>query len=293
VRSRLSAAGWLAAVALLGVPAIASAHGLVGKQDLPIPRWLFAWGAAVVLVISFVGLAALWPQPRLEGAAERRLLRVPRVLEVLCGAIGVAVFAISVYSGFAGIDSATANLMPTMFYVVFWVAIPFASLLFGDVFAAFNPWRAVGRAAGWAFGRVRGEAPAPLAYPAWLGQWPAAFGILAFAWLELVYSNKDDPTLLAALALIYAAIQLVGMSLFGIRPWESNADAFGVYFGFFGRLGPLHWARRELWVRPPLVGVARIVPGTTSTCVSPLRNRRRASLRPSRNSAAMRPNSPK
>jgi hypothetical protein len=259
-RSRLTAAGALAAVALAAVPGVASAHGLVGKQDLPIPRWLFAWGAAVVLVISFVGLAALWPQPRLEGAAERRLLRVPLVLEVLCGAIGVAAFAISVYAGFAGIDSATANLMPTMFYVVFWVAVPFASLLFGDVFAAFSPWRAVARATAWAFGRLRGEAPAPLAYPAWLGQWPAALGILAFAWLELVYTNKDDPTLLAALALIYAAIQLVGMSLFGIRPWESNADAFGVYFGFFGRIGPLHWARRELWLRPPLVGVAKIVP---------------------------------
>ena len=51
----------------LALPGVAAAHGLVGRQDLPIPRWLFAWGAAVVLVLSFVALAVLWPRPRLEG----------------------------------------------------------------------------------------------------------------------------------------------------------------------------------------------------------------------------------
>ena len=62
---------------VLVVPPIA--HGLVGRTDLPIPAWLFGWGAAVVLVLSFVALAVLWPKPRLEGARERRVLHVPRV----------------------------------------------------------------------------------------------------------------------------------------------------------------------------------------------------------------------
>ena len=89
----------------------------------------------------------------------------------------------------------------------------------------------------------------PLAYPQWLGRWPAALGILAFAWVELVYANKDDPSQLATMALVYAAIQLVGMSVYGIEPWSRNADAFGVYFGLFSRLSPLHWRDRELYVR--------------------------------------------
>ena len=257
---RLRIAGALAAVALATVPGAASAHGLVGKQDLPIPRWLFAWAAAVVLVVSFVGLAVLWPRPRLEGAPERRVVALPVAREIVFGALGVAAFAVSVYAGFAGVQSATANLLPTVVYVMFWVAIPFASLLLGEVFAPINPWRAVARAAAWAFGRARGQASAPLAYPAWLGQWPAALGILAFAWLELVYANKDDPALLAVLALAYAAVQLVGMSLFGNTAWERNADAFAVYFGFFGRLSPLHWRRRGLSLRPALAGVAALVP---------------------------------
>ena len=58
------AAAALAAAVL--VPGVAEAHGLVQRQQLPIPQWLFAWAAAAVLVISFFALAVLWPQPRLE-----------------------------------------------------------------------------------------------------------------------------------------------------------------------------------------------------------------------------------
>ncbi|MDX6656546.1 MAG: hypothetical protein QOH62_1339, partial [Solirubrobacteraceae bacterium] len=102
MRRRLTAAGAWALVAALALPASAAAHGLVGKQDLPIPRWLFAWGAAIVLVVSFVGLAVLWPKPRLEQPRQRRVLRVPPQLEVLTGLIGVAIFAVVVYAGIAG-----------------------------------------------------------------------------------------------------------------------------------------------------------------------------------------------
>jgi len=257
-----------AAVAAAALPATASAHGLVGRQDLPIPRALFAWAAAAVLVASFVALATLWPRPRLESVRERPVLRVPLALEILCGALGVAAFAVTIYAGFAGSQTATANLAPATIYVLFWVAIPFASLLFGDVFAAVNPWRAVGRAAGWLAGRVRGGAatPEPAAYPERVGRWPAALGVLAFAWVELVYVNRDDPSILATLALVYAAVQLVGMTVYGVDRWSRNADAFGVYFGLFSLLSPLHWRARRLYVRPPLAGAPGLVavPGTVA-----------------------------
>ena len=113
MRRRLTAAGTIVLAAALALPATASAHGLVGKQDLPIPRWLFAWGAALVLVISFVGLAVLWPRPRLEDVREKRVLRLPVQLEVLSGLIGIAIFGIVVYAGFAGVQTSTANLTPT------------------------------------------------------------------------------------------------------------------------------------------------------------------------------------
>jgi hypothetical protein len=255
------------AASALALPAAASAHGLVGRQDLPIPRWLFAWGASVVLVASFVGLAVLWAKPRLQRVQERRLAPVPRVLEIAAGALGVAAFAATAYAGLKGTQTATANLTPTVVYVLFWVAIPFASAVFGDVFRAFNPWRAIGRATGWAARRVAGEAlPQPLEYPRRLGRWPAAIGVLAFTWIELVAANRDDPSFLAILALLYAAVQLVGMSLYGVETWTTRADAFSVYFGLFARLSPLHWRDGAVYRRPPLSGVPGLeaLPGTVA-----------------------------
>src|SRR4051812_8053295 len=267
--SRRRLAGVLGATALLSaaaLPAAADAHGLVGKQDLPIPAWLFTWGAALVLVASFVGLAALWAEPRLQVVRERRVLRLPAVLEVLAGAVGIAVFAGVIYAGFAGVQGATANIEPTVIYVLFWVGIPVVSAVVGDVFRAFNPWLAVGRATGWVTQRVAGEDGGiePLPYPAWLGRWPVVLGVLIFAWVELVYANKDDPSQLAVMALVYGAVQLVGMSLFGADTWSRRGDAFSVYFGLFARISPLHWRDRAVYRRPLLSGLPSLtpVPGT-------------------------------
>jgi hypothetical protein len=248
------------------------AHGIVGREDLPIPRWLFLYAAVAVLVASFAGLAALWPRPRLEGARARVIARVPRALEVLAGAAGIALLAVVVYAGLAGTQSVTANLAPTFVFVLFWVGVPVLSALAGDVFRAVNPWRAIARAVAWAAGRAAGGAdrlPAPLPYPERLGRWPAAATILAFVWVELVFAGRDDPSTLAVLVLAYAALQLVGMALYGIEPWTRNADGFSVLFGLFAALSPLRWADRALALRPPLSGLTevRAVPGTVALLV--------------------------
>jgi hypothetical protein len=263
VTPRRRRAGMIASAAalVLALPANASAHGLVGKQDLPIPRWLFAWAAAVVLVASFVGLAVLWATPRLQEVVERRRFDVPVVVEFLFGLLGVAAFAFCIYAGYSGTQAATANILPTILYVFFWVVIPFVSVVFGDVFRAVNPWLAVGKAAGWTLQKLGAtDGIDPLPYPKRLGRWPAAIGILIFAWVELVYANRDDPSQLATMALAYSAFQLVGMSLYGTEAWSKRADAFGVYFGMFARLSPLHWRDGGLATRPFLAGAPMLEP---------------------------------
>jgi hypothetical protein len=263
----LAGSALLAAVAQ---PTPALAHGIVGKTDLPLPRWLFAWGAAVVLIISFVALATLWPKPRLEQVRTRVLLRYPRWLDPVSGVIGLALFAIVLYAGFAGEQVlAPANLVPTFIYVLFWVGLPFFSLLFGDVFRALNPWRAFARAVAWLATRARRERALPeaLAYPRWLGRWPAVAGILGFAWMELIYSRVDPrPSTLCYFALGYTVVQLLGMRLYGIETWTKRGDAFSVYFNLFSRLSPLHWLRDRLELRPPLSGVTGLepLPGTVA-----------------------------
>ena len=50
------------------------AHGIGGVRDLPVPAWLFFYGAVVVLIASFVALGVLWKEPRLERAERGRPL---------------------------------------------------------------------------------------------------------------------------------------------------------------------------------------------------------------------------
>ncbi len=246
------------------------AHGIVGREDLPIPRQAFFIGATVVLVVSFLGLAYLWQSPRFEELRERRLFGVPRIVEVVCGLLGVAAFVAVVYAGLNGTQNVQANLAPTVVHVIFWVGVPVLSLLFGDVFRAFNPWRAAGRGFGWLAGRVAaGRLPEPLPYPERLGWWPAAAGIAAYGWLENVSPQRDDPSTLAVLALVYAAVQLVGMSLYGVEAWTRRGDGFSVYFRLFGLLSAFDWRERALFLRRPLAGVThlRAEPGLVALVV--------------------------
>jgi hypothetical protein len=246
-------------------------HGISVRSDLPIPEWLFGWAAAMVLVVSFVALAVLWPEPRLQKPTWRPLpggigrVLASRPVEIVCGAIGVFLLGLTIYAGLEGTQSTTANFAPTFIYVIFWLGLVPLSVVFGDVFRAFNPWRAIGRAVAWvARTTSRGELPAPLEYPAWLGRWPAAAGIFCFATMELVASNGDQPESLAIAVLIYSALTFIAMALYGVERWMDHGEAFSVYFNLFSRLSPVETRGGEVGLRKPLSGLPRLeaLPGT-------------------------------
>lgn len=245
----------------------AAAHGLELRADLPIPQWLFGWAAALVLIASFVALAVLWPKPKLEDGGWRPLpygfgrILASRPLEIACGVGGVFLLGVVIWSGFAGTEIAFENAAPTFVYVVFWLGLVPVSVLFGDVFRAFNPWRALGRATSWVAGRLAGETvPAPLTYPDGLGRWPAAAGLLAFAWLELVSPEGTAPRNLAAATLIYTSLTVLGMLLFGVETWTERGEAFSVYFNLFSRMAPFERRGNEIGFRKPLSGLASLRP---------------------------------
>jgi hypothetical protein len=258
-------AALLAAAAAL--PAPASAHGLIQRANLPIPEWLFGWAAAVVLVLSFVALAILWPKPKLDRDRWRplpggigRVLASP-VLEIAAGALGVALLALVIVAGYAGSQNALSNFAPTFVFITFWVGMAFASALFGDLFRAVGPWRAIGRATG---RLARGRAPGRREYPARHGSRPAVAGLLVFTWIELVSGWGEQPRTLATAVVVYTAVTLAGQAVYGVECWTTRAEAFSVYFNLLSRISPLQTRDRVVGVRPPLAGLPQldIVPGT-------------------------------
>ena len=223
----------------------------------------------MVLVASFVALAILWPEPKLERSGWHPLPRgVGRLLgsapvQVLCGAIGIALLGVVVWAGLRGTASPTANFAPTFIYVIFWLGcMPVPAFLFGDVFRAFNPWRAIARAVAWAAERAsRNGLPAPLAYPDRLGHWPAVAGIFGFAVMELVLASGDEPTTLAIAVLVYSGLTFVAMAVYGIDAWIDRGEAFSVYFNLFSRLSPLDARGGVVGVRRPLSGLPALRAG--------------------------------
>jgi hypothetical protein len=263
-----------AAAASLLAPAVAGAHGIVQREDLPIPHVVFAWAVAAVLVVSFVALGTLWPRPRLERPAWRPLpggrVLGSQAMDVVLGAVGVGLLAVVLGAGWVAGGTALDNLAPTFILITFWVGLAFASVLLGDLFALLSPWRALGRAGGWAARRVARRPLPHAAYPERLGRYPAVAVILAFAWIELVSGWGDAPATLASAAAGYTVLTLTAQAVFGVDVWTHRGEGFGVYFNVLSRLSP--WERRErvLGVRPPLAGLPRLdrPPGTVAFVVT-------------------------
>ncbi|MGC5012944.1 hypothetical protein ACLQ2R_19450 [Streptosporangium sp. DT93] len=219
------------------------AHGIGGRQDLPIPFAAALIGAILALLVSFAALGALWTEPRLgTGVRHPRPLPSPvqRVVSArawpwfwrAAGLVAAAYFCVGLLFGPDRVENPTAGV----FYVLFWVGLVPLSLLFGPVWPVLNPLRTLHLLACRALRRDPGTGLRPL--PQGVGHWPAAGGLLAFVWLELVAPERATLPVIGAWLAAYVVFMLGGAVLFGSR-WFGHADAFEVYSTLVGRLAPV------------------------------------------------------
>jgi hypothetical protein len=256
-----------AALTAAMLPASAAAHGLVGRSDLPLPDWLFAWGSSIVLIVSFVGLTLGWRSVRFEdydwrafsGSVAAAL--TGRGARFLAGLVGVALLVFVVWTGVDGVDVPDRNFSVTFVFVTFWLGTVGLSILFGNVFTAFNPWRAIAHVVAAAFGKLVGQRQtAPLRYPERLGRWPAVAGLVAFVFFELVWGQTGfaaagvTPKAVATATVVYSIYTFAGMGLFGIERWTDRCEVFTQYFGMFASLAVFEVREGRLGRRPFLAG---------------------------------------
>jgi hypothetical protein len=249
------------------------AHGLGGVRDLPIPMWMLLWGAAIVLVLSFVLLGALWKRPLLERLAVGRsapawlsAFVLARALRVVLQLVSAGLLALVFAAALVGDTDPFLNLAPTWIYVIFWLGVPALSVLFGNVWRALSPWRAIADGAVWAW-ELTGRRARPLSgYPEQFGRWPAAVLLFAFAALELVYSDPSSPRALAFAIALYTYVTLFGFAAFGRETWTGRGEAFAVLFGYFARISAFAVRDGRLLLRwpPSGLGGAEPVPGSVA-----------------------------
>jgi hypothetical protein len=215
------------------------AHGVGQSQDLPLPLDLVLQAGAATVVISFLGAALLWRRPRLGGGTFR-----PAVGTWWRTPLRVVVLVLALYvTGNALLGPPEPrNPAAHALFVWLWVGLVPVSVVAGPVWRAVNPLRTLFRLLRLPRSGFRPR-PTLTASP-----WPAAAGLLAFVWLELLAPHRTDPRLLGVCLLVYALVHLVCAALAG-EEWFARGDFFEVYSDLAGRLSPLRW-------RPPLSGLA-------------------------------------
>lgn len=246
------------------LPLILPMHGLGGGADLPIPARFAIAGGTAALALSFVVLLLAWRTPRFATTGGERTIHVDlaafldsRGWTMSIRTLGMTFFCFMLWPALFGPDLLN-NPTFGVVYVWLWVGIVPASLLFGRFYRAVSPARTLHLILAKVAGRPPDEGTRR--YPAHLGYWPAAIGLFAFVWLELVSPQATYLGSVRAWFACYLAAMLLGGAIFGER-WLERADPFEVYSTLLAHLSP--WARNDegdlVWISP-LRHLAR-VPG--------------------------------
>lgn len=235
------------ALAALVVARPALAHGFGQSFDLPIPLWLYLFGAGAAVLASFVpvsllveGREAPLRYPRFD------LFRISSLRAVLNNGaflfcvrfVSVALFVLVVTAGLFGEQDAGLNLAPTFVWISWWVGFSFFTAFVGNLWPLVNPWKVVFEWAESLARRLGGGLQLGEPYPKSWGVWPAVFLYAAFVWIENVFSGSATPVYLAALALNYSVLTWGGMVVYGKDAWLRYGEVFSVFFGLLGRFAP-------------------------------------------------------
>ncbi len=179
-----------------------------------------------------------------------------RALAIAARVLGMAFFLYVAAAAVFGEDTLINPFLGT-FYVILWVGLVPASLLLGPVFRAISPARTISML----FAKISGvpEGEGLYVYPARLGYWPAAAGLFAFVWLELVYPYSTDVGPVRLWCAAYLGIMFIGSALWGTT-FLARADPFEVYSSLVAKLSI--WGRRDgvLVLRSPLANLDTVVP---------------------------------
>ena len=229
------------------------AHGFGERYDLPVPMHWVIVAASWVVAASFLitpffksdvktsahfnlnldaSIAAFqapplhaWPKRLLMGASCALLL-----LSWSCATFGT--------------EDALMNFAPTFIWIVWWLGLSFACMVFGNFWPHIDPWMGFYLFAKFVKDRLTslGHSPQPKAstvpflnWPKGLGRWPACATLLIWCGLEIVYPIAAMPHRLGLFIALYSTYMWLGMLCFGAAQWRAQADGFFLCFELMGQ----------------------------------------------------------
>jgi hypothetical protein len=230
------------ACCLAGYAGPAAAHMMQVAYNLPVPLWMYAYGATAALIASFAVVGYV-VRARPEGRPEQRfdiadgaiarVIASPTLLHAL-RVLSVAFLVFAIASGLVGTSSAEANFNVTAFWIVFVLGITYSSALLGDFYCLLNPWLVL---TDWLDSIRRGIFRGCIAYPPTFGYYPALALYMGFIWIELF--AHTTPRSLSIELLVYTAVSLGFAYAFGKDAWVRYIEFFAVFFRLVAKIAPI------------------------------------------------------
>jgi hypothetical protein len=218
----------------------------VGGGALPAPPWLLSYIGVFGMLLTVVALRASWASARLarfapaaaptDDGSTSRAAEIDRPTGPTVGqVVGMVLLGLALAAALIGPDDPAANVAPVAVLVVWWVVLPVASLLVGDVMAAINPFVGIVSLLG-RLGLRTADAPAP---PSWI---PVVF-LGAWGWFFFAYHHPGSPRALAVFLLAYLAAALALGVRYGVE-WLRTGEGFGALSAAVANLSPRGTTRR-------------------------------------------------
>ena len=164
-------------------------HGVVNVGDLPIPFDMVLNASALVVVITFVYLKISWKEsivvPSKEIFEDRQ--------NIIGKIFGATILFFLIAPGIIGNESSKTSVTPLILWVFLWIGVPTLGLLFGDVYAKFNPLNLI---------RISSNKPRSV--------YVSCFLFLGLTWFELVWREPGNPLNIASVFIVlFVSVNLI------------------------------------------------------------------------------------
>ncbi|HUP26399.1 MAG TPA: hypothetical protein VM124_01990 [Candidatus Limnocylindrales bacterium] len=236
------------------IPEPLLAHAFGQTYNLPLPLWLFIYGGAAAVILSFVVVAFFVGSQHANDDYLQRLVGIlPRIFVRIVAGLSVLFYAFVVLAGIAGAQSFHDNIIPTLFWVYFLIAFAYIVFLIGNIWQFINPLKILFEFIEPHLGK---QFKPRFHYPQHLGYFPALGFYFAVIWLELLSKGWGImPFNLSVVIIGYSLLTIIGAIMYGKDIWFRYGDFFSVFFGFFGHISPVKYDGYKVYVRPPFVGL--------------------------------------
>ena len=160
-------------------------HGIGSVGDLPIPFDTVLNISGLVIVLTFVFLKVSWKESIFIEKEVFINSKQPLVGKIF----GWVLLSLLIIPGLISDENANTSIAPLIIWVFFWIGVPVLGLLFGDVYAKFNPLDVY---------KTSNSNPKSI--------YIATALFLGLTWFELVWNKPGNPTHIGVVFIILLLI---------------------------------------------------------------------------------------